>query len=202
MDFIRPSFRQRPGSRARYVPDGLAALPGFPVPAAALQRRARPCLQVRRLQWLSASAPPGCCAAAIAGDLTMSPSFLISACRIRMADSPGIRVGGRTHCLSGRGRDGHAGGRATPISAGWRDSHEPRSVAPIRRMSRSRRSPGACHRRLRRCGARCNHSRCRTRAGRAAQALAGLISIQVWAALSPLLRRPYPRRPGLADTRG
>jgi len=36
----------------------------------------------------------------------------------------------------------------------------------------------------------------------AAQARAGLISIQVWAALSPLRRPPYPRRPGLADTRG
>jgi hypothetical protein len=36
----------------------------------------------------------------------------------------------------------------------------------------------------------------------AAQARAGLISIQVWAALSPLRRHPYPRRPGLAGTRG
>jgi len=39
-------------------------------------------------------------------------------------------------------------------------------------------------------------------AAQPAQARAGLISIQVWAALSPLRRHPYPRRPGLADTRG
>jgi hypothetical protein len=37
---------------------------------------------------------------------------------------------------------------------------------------------------------------------RPAQAPAGLFSIQVWAALSPLRRHPYPRRPGLAGTRG
>ena len=38
----------------------------------------------------------------------------------------------------------------------------PRSVAPIRRVSGSRLSPGVCHRRLHRCGARRNHFRCRT----------------------------------------
>jgi hypothetical protein len=57
---------------------GAARLPGTGGP---FQRRAHLCPQLRALPGSSASTSPGWCIAAIAGDLAMSPSFLISAYR-------------------------------------------------------------------------------------------------------------------------